>query len=69
MERVPVTSSMMRAVGYDSNSQTLEIEFNSGSVYNYLGVPQDEHDAMMNSDSQGKYFNANIRGRYPEVKL
>lgn len=69
MERAPVSSSMMQSVGYDSNSQTLEIEFNSGSVYDYLGVPQGEFDAMMNSDSQGKYFNANIRGRYPETKL
>lgn len=69
MERIPVTSSMMRFVGYDSNSQTLEIEFNSGGVYNYLGVSQGDHDAMMSSDSKGKFFHANIKGRFPETKL
>lgn len=68
MERVSVTSSAIQSVGYDSNTQTLEVEFVSGSVYDYLNVPEDEHDAMMNSESQGKYFNANIKGRFPEVK-
>ena len=69
MERVPVTSSHIQSIGYDSDSQTLEIEFNSGHVYNYFNVPQEEYDAMMHSDSKGKYFNANIRGRYSESKL
>jgi hypothetical protein len=69
MERVSVTSSAIQSIGYDPDSQTLEIEFKTGRVYQYLGVPQDEHDAMMNCESQGKYFNANIKGRYSEVIL
>jgi len=60
---------MMQSVGYDSDSQTLEIEFTTGSVYDYLNIPQHEYDAMMNSDSKGKYFNANIKGRYAEMRL
>lgn len=69
MERTPVTSTNIRAVGYDADNQTLEVEFNNGSVYQYAGVPQDAHDGLMNADSKGKYLNANIKGRYPFAKL
>jgi hypothetical protein len=69
MERSPVISSVIRAIGYDSDSQTLEVEFNYGAVYQYSSVPQGEHEGMMNADSKGTYFNANIKGRYSFVKL
>ena len=69
MERTPVTSSNIRAIGYDSDNQTLEVEFNYGAVYQYSGVPQEEHEGMMHADSKGKYLNANIKGRYQYVKL
>ncbi|MFA6232455.1 MAG: KTSC domain-containing protein [Rhodanobacter sp.] len=69
MERTPVTSSDIRAIGYDEESQTLEIEFNSGSVYDYAGVPQSEYDGLMGADSKGRYFHANVKERYSFVKL
>ena len=69
MERIPVTSSNLRAVGYDPNSQTLEIEFNAGTVYQYANVPPGEHEGLMNADSKGTYLNANIKGRYSYTKL
>jgi hypothetical protein len=47
MERTPVTSTDLRAIGYDADTQTLEIEFNSGGVYQYSGVPSGEHDGIM----------------------
>lgn len=69
MERTPVISSNIRAIGYDSDSQTLEVEFNYGAVYLYSGVPEGEHEGMMNADSKGQYLNGNIKGRYPFEKL
>lgn len=69
MERTPVTSSHIRAAGYDLDSQTLEVEFNNGSVYQYASVPLNEYEGLMTADSQGKYFNANIKNRYSYVKL
>lgn len=69
MERTPITSTNIRAVGYDEDSQTLEVEFNDGSVYQYAGVPIGEHEGLMNADSKGKYHNANIKKRYSYVKL
>lgn len=35
MERTSVTSSNINSIGYDADSQTLEIEFNNGAVYEY----------------------------------
>ncbi len=69
MERTPVSSSNIQAIGYDPNSSTLEIEFNNETLYQYQGVPQSEFDAFMNADSKGRYFNSNIRDRYPTQKL
>ncbi len=69
MERTSITSTNIRAVGYDADSQTLEVEFNDGSVYQYAGVPVGEYEGLMNADSKGKYHNANIKKRYSYVKL
>jgi len=41
IERVPVDSSMIYAVGYDAESQTLYAEFNSGKIYAYEEVEPD----------------------------
>lgn len=69
MERTPVNSSNIAAIGYDEDTQILEIEFMDGSVYQYSGVPPSEHDGIMNADSKGKYLHANIKKRYSYVKL
>ncbi|MBB4606146.1 hypothetical protein GGR59_002391 [Xanthomonas arboricola] len=68
MERTPVTSSNISSIGYDADSQILEVEFNNGSVYEYSGVPENEHVGLMSADSKGTYFNANIKKRYPFSK-
>ena len=69
MERILVNSSNVSSVGYDADSQTLEIEFNSGGVYQYSGVPESVYEGMMGADSKGKYFHANIKNTYPYSKL
>lgn len=69
MERTPVTSTDISAIGYDADSLTLEVEFNSGSVYAYAGVPSEEYEGFMGAGSKGKHFHANIKNRYSFVKL
>lgn len=68
MQREPVDSSAITSVGYDPDSETLEIEFKSGGVYQYYGVPPDEHAALVNADTIGGYFSANIRDGYSYMK-
>ena len=66
MERQEVESSVIQAVGH---SRVLEIQFESGRIYQYYDVPQDIYDAMIDAPSKGKFFNANIRGRYPYKEI
>lgn len=69
MDRTPVSSSNISAIGYDADNQLLEVEFNNGSVYSYSGVPSGEYEGFMAADSKGKYLHANIKTRYSYVKL
>jgi len=64
MKRTPVDSSMIRDVGYDSETETLEIGFQTGGVYQYYEVPQDAFDELMNASSKGTYFLGNIEPFY-----
>ena len=69
MEREAVNSSMIRSVGYDAEARTLEVEFNKGgAVWQYFEFPPDAYESFR-AGSLGKYFLANIKGRYPEAKL
>jgi hypothetical protein len=69
MERTPVNSSNVRAIGYNPDSEILEVEFNNGSVYQYGGVPEYEFDGIMNATSKGTYLNSNIKNKYSFSKL
>lgn len=69
MERTPVSSSTISAIGHDADNQVLEVEFTNGAVYSYSGVPSDEYEGFMNADSKGKYLNANIKNRYSFIRV
>lgn len=62
MLRESVESSAIVAVGYSATSLVLEVEYISGGVYQYLGVPVDEHAALMAAASKGQHVNRRIRG-------
>ncbi len=48
---------------------TLEIEFHSGAIYQYSGVPESVYEGLMSSASKGSYFHAYIRGRYQDRRI
>lgn len=71
MQRIPVTSSNLKDVGYDSQTFTLEIGFLNGRVYQYFNVPEARYDGLMNASSKGSYFDAYIKKgghRYNQVR-
>lgn len=61
MQRIAVESSNLKSIGYDDESEVLEIEFNSGGVYQYFAVPNTIYHGLMNAESHGKYFDVNIK--------
>jgi hypothetical protein len=71
MVRVQVDSSSLASVGYDPATETLEVEFTSGTVYQYSNVPAEVYEELMAAESHGAYFAQNIRNggyRYRRVQ-
>jgi len=69
MKRIPVKSSNLHSVGYDEESQILEIEFLNGGVYEYSEIPKKLHEGLIAAPSHGKYYNQYIKGQFPSKKL
>lgn len=58
-------SSNIEQFAYDEIEQELHIIFRSnGSHYVYSQVPEDIYNGLIKAESQGKYFNANIKHNY-----
>ncbi|MGE8452092.1 MAG: KTSC domain-containing protein [Pseudomonadales bacterium] len=64
MDRQKVSSSNVQSVGYDAASETLEIEFNNGAVYQYFDVPERIYNDLINADSVGGYLAQHVKGTY-----
>lgn len=64
MDRELVASSNVASIGYDEPSQTLEVEFLNGSVYQYYNVTQDVYTNLMQSSSKGGFLHQYIKGAY-----
>jgi lysyl-tRNA synthetase class 2 len=58
------TSNVIKSFDYDGASQILRVEFNSGSIYKYHDVPDQEYQALKSAPSVGQYFNSHIREKY-----
>ncbi|WP_210013924.1 KTSC domain-containing protein [Pseudomonas palmensis] len=64
MERVSVSSSNIASVGHDESSQTLEVEFLNGAVYEYYDVPGHVYQELVSASSVGGYFAQRIKKVY-----
>lgn len=62
---IPVVSSNVASVGYESATQTVFVCFHNGSTYAYRGVPEAEFEGLKNSPSVGSYLHRNFKNVYP----
>ncbi len=69
MKRIPVDSSNIRSIGYDEVRQILEIEFKTGSIYQYYAVPFAVYTNLMSSSSHGQYFAKAVKNAYGCTKI
>lgn len=69
MQLTPVKSSNINAVGYDAEKRTLFVQFTNGTLYAYDDVPIGTHLGLKVAESVGKYFSANVRGKFTARKL
>ena len=62
MRLLPLNSSNVAAMGYDTAEQVLYVHFNNGSFYKYLGVDSGTVVGILfDPDSQGKAFNTMVK--------
>ena len=59
-----VDSSNVSAIGYDRTSRELHVAFIRGGTYVCYDVDELVFQKFMNAESKGRYFRANIKGRY-----
>ena len=64
----PAQSTTVDLHGYDPAARTMTVQFKNGNVYELKGVPQEIWNNYKNSESQGSYYQQNLKGRY-ETRL
>lgn len=57
-------SSNLRRCSYDIETEVLSIQFHSGKVYTYEGVPVSVYNGLIEASSPGQYFNREIKDVY-----
>lgn len=65
MIREPVASTNISSLGYDPASETLEVEFTSGAIYQYYNVGTALYDQLTMAPSKGQFLNTYIKNAYP----
>ena len=65
---IEVVSSVIDSFGYRNTVKELVVKI-SNRVYVYVGVPSDVFVEMVQADSIGTFYNSNIKGQYPCVRV
>jgi KTSC domain-containing protein len=69
MDRKRVSSSKIRAVGYDAKVQLLEVEFSDGKILQYRGVSGEVHRQFMAAPSPTSFFEDKIDESFPSTRI
>jgi hypothetical protein len=67
--RQVVDSSSLRSIGYDRRTQTLEVEFKNGGIYQYGGVSAEVWNQLRRAASIGRFFQTHVRDRFPATRV
>ena len=62
-------SSVVAAIRYDEKTSRLRVIFQSGSIYDYLNVPEKIYDEMKKASSKGEILNKKIKPNYQFEKI
>jgi len=64
-----MTSSVIQTFDYDERERRLIVQFVSGLVYAYAGVPAEIAAGLRRASSKGHYFTESIRDSFPFTRL
>ena len=59
-----LNSSNLASARYDLWSFTLGIRFHNGSVYEYFAVPPGIYDALLATESPGRFHHTHIKNQF-----
>ena len=62
-------SSVVAAIRYDDKTAKLRVIFQSGSIYDYLKVPEQVYNDMKKATSKGEILNKEIKPKYEFEKI
>lgn len=68
MRRQTVHSSNLVSIGYDANSEILEVEYRT-SIYQYYDVPESDYIGLMSDASKGRYLSKHIKNKFKEKRI
>ena len=68
MRNVNLNSSAISSVNYD-DTETLQVTFRSGHIYEFYSVPQNVVENLLSSESAGRFFVNNINGRFTSRRV
>ena len=57
-------SSALAAASYDTETETLTLDWQSGATADHDGVPQDVYEQLVASASPGRFYHAQIKDVY-----
>jgi hypothetical protein len=66
---IGVSSSTVRAIGYDVQEAALYVRFHNGRLYRYRLVPKGVYERFRASASKGSFLWVHIRGRFRYERL
>lgn len=69
MELIPVSSSDIKAIGYDKTTTILVVAFHSGGTYQYFNVPEHLYLAFIDAGSKGQFLHQHIKYNYRYQKI
>jgi hypothetical protein len=69
MEMKKVSGGKLRAIGYEPGTRTLQVEMDSGSVMQYVGVSQETFRRLSSAGSPWSFFRDNIEEEFPAKRM
>jgi lysyl-tRNA synthetase class 2 len=64
-----IDSTAISSIDYAARHRRLLVRFHSGERYAYDRVPAEVHRSFIEAESKGRFFQAEILGRYPYRRL
>lgn len=68
-DEVPLESTCLRSASHNPLLREMVCNFTDGTSYEYYGVSTTVFLRMIGSGSVGRYFNYNVRNRYPYTQI